>query len=162
MRPEGPRTRPRPGALPLPSPGGCPGRSSAWGPAQSLLTRLLYPIHSFLGFSPSFNKWVRRWEGASVSKCDICASRSFSSGISAGTVSRSGVRCQNALLRSARKGPSCPRRAVAARSQVFGMFASAPSPAGYFLNLQVLLISSLALSSHTFPHPPRFTTTLQA
>lgn len=31
--PEGPRTRPRPGALPPPSPGGCPGRSSAWGPA---------------------------------------------------------------------------------------------------------------------------------
>lgn len=47
-----------------------------------------------------------------------------------------------------RREPSCPRRAVAARIQVFRVFASAPSSAGYFSNLQLLLISSLSLVTH--------------
>lgn len=78
-----------------------PGQSSgallSVGPCPSLLTRLTSPIHSFLGFSPSLNKWVRRWEGASVSKCDIwclqefsvrCICRALYSGVASGVKMR--------------------------------------------------------------------------
>lgn len=129
------------------------------GPCPSLLTRLPSPIHSFLGFSPSLNKWVRRWEGASVSKCDIWCLREFS----VWCICRPCIGVSRPVSKYAfaisEGGPGCPRRAVAARIQVFRMFASAPSPAGSFLNLQLLLISSLSFSSHTLPRPPRFATT---